>query len=133
MRQTLFVVVALAGCEPAQSFEDAACPQDGTELTYENFGRAYLGAWCQTCHASTQEEDRRGAPVGTSFDDLEQVHAWLDRIYDRSAGDNVSMPPGPDDPPDAERDKLAEWLACGAPGGEAVAEDNAEHHAEHEH
>jgi hypothetical protein len=38
-----------------------------------------------------------------------------ERIYIRAAGSNDSMPPGPDDPPRAERDKLAEWLACGAP------------------
>jgi hypothetical protein len=39
----------------------------------------------------------------------------MDRIFARAAGDNTSMPPGPDDPPEAERAMLAEWLACGAP------------------
>ena len=37
---------------------------------------------------------------------------WADRIFVRAAATNDSMPPGPDDPPQAERDDLAEWLAC---------------------
>jgi hypothetical protein len=44
-----------------------------------------------------------------------QVQRHRTRIFARSAADNDSMPPGPDDPPEAEREKLADWLACGAP------------------
>ena len=105
-------------CGPHRNFDDASCPPGGTELTYENFGRGFMNNYCQTCHASTVK-DRIGAPEGFFFDNIEDVHRFQDRIYDRSAGDNTSMPPGPDDPPEAARDDLEEWLACGAPGGAA--------------
>lgn len=105
-------LICLLGCE--SPWESATCPDEGTDLTYETFGRGYIGAYCQSCHASNVR-DRKGAPTGISFDTHEDVMAWIDRIYDRSTGDNVSMPPGPDDPPQTERDKLEEWLACGAP------------------
>ncbi len=111
----LAAVVALVcalGCE--SSWESAACPPEGTDLTYESFGRGFIGAHCQSCHASNSEE-RRGAPKGISFDTHDEVIEWIDRIYDRSAGDSTSMPPGPDDPPAEDRDKLEVWLACGAP------------------
>ena len=45
----------------------------------------------------------------------EQAHVSRERIFLRSAADNTTMPPGPDDPPIEERAKLAEWIACGAP------------------
>jgi uncharacterized membrane protein len=51
-----------------------------------------------------------------TFDDLEQVREWAPRIYERSAGANVSMPPGPVDLELDVREDLAEWLVCGAPG-----------------
>ncbi|MBL8742009.1 MAG: hypothetical protein JNK04_12970, partial [Myxococcales bacterium] len=56
-----------------------------------------------------------GAPIDYVFDTREDVVEWIDHIYERSAGDNVSMPPGPEDPPEEEREQLKEWLACGAP------------------
>ncbi len=105
-------LLCLLGCE--SPWDSATCADEGTDLTYESFGRGFIGAYCQSCHASNAG-DRRGAPTGISFDTHEDVVEWMDRIYDRSAGENVSMPPGPDDPPEAERQKLAEWLACGAP------------------
>jgi uncharacterized membrane protein len=98
----------------APDFADARCPPGGTELTYESFGQPFLARYCETCHGR-DVPDRRGAPDKYTFDSRKEVLAWKDRIYDRSAGDNASMPPGPDDPPIAERDRLAEWLACGAP------------------
>jgi len=101
-----------AGC--AEPFEDAVCPSEGTDLTYDNFGKRFFQHQCNGCH-SVGSEDRRGAPEGVNFDDLDEIHDWTEYIYDRSAGVNDSMPPGPDDPPIEERDDLAEWLACGAP------------------
>ena len=49
------------------------------------------------------------------FSTRAQIFEHKERIFERSAGNNDSMPPGPDDPPIEERDKLAEWLVCGAP------------------
>lgn len=110
------IVLAALGagaCEPEQTYEEATCPT-GTELTYENFGQSFMLRHCNTCHTPGLE-DRHGAPEGYDFDDLAQIRKHASHIYVRSAGDNASMPPGPDDPPIEERDQLAEWLACGAP------------------
>jgi uncharacterized membrane protein len=106
----------LAGCDlsSATSIDEVACPSGGTELSYENFGQDFLGRYCQRCHASTASP-RNGAPEAYVFDTLDDVRGLADRIFLRAAGQNTSMPPGPDDPPLAERQLLAEWLACGAP------------------
>ncbi len=98
----------LVACN-AQALEDVDCPPNGTELTYENFGAPFFSAWCNHCHGGTKGHSSR------SFRTLEDVRADKERIFATAAGDNVSMPPGPDDPSEAERAKLAEWLACGAP------------------
>jgi hypothetical protein len=94
--------------------EDYPCPPGGTTLTYANFGAGFMNAHCQSCHSS-DAPDRLGAPGEFIFDTQAQVIRHKDRIFVRSAADNVTMPPGPEDPPLDERTKLAEWLACGAP------------------
>ena len=108
------LIVLAAGCKAETSLEDYPCPKDGTKLTYDTFGREFLARSCQTCHGQARDE-RKGAPEGYDFATLDAARANKARIFARSAADNVTMPPGPDDPPAAERDKLAEWLACGAP------------------
>lgn len=111
-----FFVLALtaSACGPSDEFEEAICPEEGTDLTYENFGKTFMDRHCQYCHGSWVEE-RRGAPGAYTFDDHDSIIDQAEHIYNRSAGDNTSMPPGPDDPDVEERDMLAEWLACGAP------------------
>lgn len=109
-------LVIAAGCLAGDStpeVDEEPCPP-GSELTYDNFGGPFLDANCQRCHASASE-DRNGAPASFTFDTVEDVRDHRERIFARAAGDNASMPPGPDDPPVAERAMLAEWLACGAP------------------
>jgi hypothetical protein len=110
----LFVACALPACKEETTIDDYPCPQDGTKLTYENFGRGFLATSCQTCHGQSGD-DRKGAPQSFDFGTLDGVRAHRDRIFARAAANNTSMPPGPDDPPAGERAKLAEWLACGAP------------------
>lgn len=107
-RLALLFAALTVGCQ-AQTLEDASCPPDGTTLTYENFGAPFFGAWCNHCHGGTQGYSSR------SFRSHEDIRGDRERIFVVAAGDNVSMPPGPDDPPADERAKLAEWLACGAP------------------
>ena len=107
-------LAALAALTPAclyDKLEDAECPPGGTDLTFENFGEEFLDSHCNYCHGSSIV-DRQGAPPAYVFETEEQVERWASRIYVRAAGRNDSMPPGPDDPPREERDKLAEWLAC---------------------
>ncbi|MBX3213749.1 MAG: c-type cytochrome [Labilithrix sp.] len=96
------------------TLEDRPCPPEGTTLTYESFGEGFMDAHCQSCHGAPTK-DRKGAPSGYDFATVEDVRRWRSRIFSRAAADNTTMPPGPDDPPEGEREKLAEWLACGAP------------------
>ncbi len=115
MRRLLPVaLLALASCLDFTTIEDVDCPDGGTTLDYESFGRPFMSAWCNRCH-SARTDLRQGAPEDIVLDTHERVIAHKDRIFARAAADNDSMPPGPDDPPRAERDRLAIWLACGAP------------------
>jgi uncharacterized membrane protein len=121
MRKTIFlhllflpVLALLSGCKTWTDLEDVSCPPQGTSLTYDNFGKKFVGTYCNECH-SVRSHERNGAPAAYVFDTHDQVYLFRERIFLRAAGDNTSMPPGPDDPPLAERDKLAEWIACGAP------------------
>ena len=120
MRHPRLAAIALllgfgpGACTAETSLADTSCPPQGTKLTYDSFGAAFMVQRCQTCHGQTGGA-RRGAPDGYDFGTLDAVRAKGERIFARAAADNVTMPPGPDDPPAAERDDLAEWLACGAP------------------
>jgi uncharacterized membrane protein len=110
----LWIVALLVSCGSWTEIDEVECPPAGTTLTYENWAQGFFGAWCQRCHGAAVE-DRDGAPRAYVFDTHDQVVALQDRIFLRSAAENATMPPGPDDPPQEERDKLAEWIACGAP------------------
>ncbi len=109
------VLSLLVGCAEAPlEMSEYPCPEAGTPLTFDNFGAQFLNANCNTCHAASAGH-RHGAPESYAFDTIDAVHAHRDRIFVRSAASNVSMPPGPEDPSAEDREKLAEWLACGAP------------------
>lgn len=110
MRALFFV--ALAACADApMEIDDMACPTQGTQLTYASFGQEFVGEFCNSCHSTS----KAGAPGAYKFDTLEDIQKHKARIFIRAAGPNTTMPPGPEDPPELERDQLAEWLACGAP------------------
>lgn len=105
-------VFALAACAEAPlEIDEMPCPEAGTTLTYEAFGRGFMARHCDGCHTA----GKSGAPTAYRFDTHDDVIRHADRIFIRAAGPNVTMPPGPYDPPSGERDQLAEWLACGAP------------------
>jgi hypothetical protein len=124
--KTIFLIAALAastalgfalsGCS-YETLEDHPCPKGGTTLTYQNFGANFFREYCNQCHSATLD-DREGAPENDVFSDIDSIRALKDRIFVRAAGDNSSMPPGPDDPPYEQREKLADWLACGAPSSD---------------
>jgi uncharacterized membrane protein len=107
------LTLALASCG-YETIDEITCPPEGTALTFASFGRPFFVGRCNTCH-SAETSSRQGAPDNYVFDTRAQILEHKDRIFARSAGPNDSMPPGPDDPPREERDKLAEWLVCGAP------------------
>lgn len=113
--KTAAALLLVAACDPAPvTIDQYPCPTAGTQLRYDSFGAQFLGTNCNICH-SAEAGLRHGAPEGFRFETLDEVHAHAPRIFVRAAGPNVTMPPGPDDPPMADRDQLAEWLACGAP------------------
>ncbi len=110
MKRALLMVCALlaAGCL-GTTLEDTPCPPSGTELTYENFGEEFFAAHCIDCHGGSHGHSSR------AFTSVARIREEKQRIFIVAAADNVSMPPGPDDPPAAARARLAEWLSCGAP------------------
>ncbi len=113
-RLSLIAFLALGCTLGIEQRQDRACPPQGTSLTYQNFGHLFLDRNCQGCHGRAGDS-RNGAPTGVGFATRQDAQAWADRIYMRSAANNTSMPPGPLDPAAEDREKLAEWLACGAP------------------
>jgi hypothetical protein len=109
----LGATLSASGCG-YETLSEHPCPPGGTTLTYENFGEGFFDSYCNSCH-SAPDSERNGAPDDDVFATVDDVRQHADRIFVRAAGPNTSMPPGPDDPPETERDKLADWLACGAP------------------
>ncbi|MCX5746270.1 MAG: hypothetical protein NT062_27650 [Proteobacteria bacterium] len=117
-------VVALAtGCTrdsiygpPTQS----ACPDGGTTLTYDNFAKPFMTAYCVACHDSNKVgKDRQGAPSFHDFDTLFGIKAVHEHIDETTAAGpaaiNDGMPEATPKPTVAERYQLGEWLACGLP------------------
>ena len=113
MKRALLVLLAACG-QPPLPIDEYPCPTEGTQHTYESFGRGFLSTHCNHCH-NAAEGKRHGAPESFRFDTIDDVRTHRARIFVRSAASNVTMPPGPDDPDSEEREALAEWLACGAP------------------
>ena len=109
----VLLATVAAACAGPKELDEHPCPPGGTALTYESFGKAFIDSQCQSCHAS-RSVLRQGAPSEYFFDTQADVVRWRARIFVRSAAENDSMPPGPSDPARGERDKLADWLACGA-------------------
>jgi cytochrome c5 len=97
----------------------ATCPPTST-LTYDNFGRAFMESYCTRCHSSTLSgAARMGATADHDFDSKIGVLRVYDHV-DQTAGSgpdasNDQMPPNGAMPSLAEREMLAEWLACGVP------------------
>ena len=101
----------LAGCGsgPGDS-TGSTCPTPQT-LTYANFGQEFMQNHCLACHSAS-------GPESPKLDTIAQIRKASSDI-DRSAAAgpsavNTFMPDG-SSVDEAERRKLGEWLACGAP------------------
>ena len=103
------IVAASSGACGSSSIDDHPCPPGGTTLTYRNFGEPFFASHCVSCHGGANGYSSR------SFTTVDAIRGDRERIFRNAADDNTTMPPGPDDPPESERRKLGEWLACGAP------------------
>jgi hypothetical protein len=119
-RSPLFVLIVagLAACgRPEPIPTGTVCPPGGTELTYENFAAPFMEAYCTRCHSSELHgEDRHGAPLYHDFDTeigILEVGGHVDREAGAGPnGINRLMPYDGDQPTDAERYQLSEWIAC---------------------
>ena len=104
---------------PAGPMTGATCPKSST-LTYDNFAKDFFSSYCTRCHAtSVKGAARMGAPDDHNFETLDGIKEAMDHV-DEVAGSgpkatNTKMPPDGAKPSMTERQKLAEWLACGAP------------------
>lgn len=129
-RSGLFAALVLcavtAGCHGDEHGQEAAtgssCPSGpaASTLTYANFGKAFFDGYCQRCHASAVTgAARNGAPTDHVFDTRTDIFTNKEHIDENAAAGpnavNTAMPPSAPTPSLAEREKLGEWLACGAP------------------
>ena len=90
------------------------CAQ-GTHLTYENFGEAFLRNYCVACHSSDLAAGKRGgAPAGANFDSAAAVALWRAGMLAK-AGTDTSPEPPVNNISSLERTQFASWLNCGAP------------------
>ncbi|HYQ01173.1 MAG TPA: c-type cytochrome [Polyangiaceae bacterium] len=109
--RALFVAAPLVACGSGPGdATGSTCPTTST-LTYSNFGQAFMQDHCLACHSAN-------GPQSPKFDTVAQIRASSSDI-DRSAAAgpkavNTYMPEG-GSVDEAERRKLGEWLACGAP------------------
>lgn len=102
---------AAVGCggETGES-TGSTCPSSET-LTYENFGKAFMTQHCLACHSAA-------GPESPKFDTVEQIRANITAIDQQAAaGPNAvnTLMPESGSVDEADRRKLGEWLACGAP------------------
>ncbi len=96
---------------------ETVCPPEGTQLTYDNFGEAFMEDYCLRCHSIDVEgADRQGAPSDHNFDTRLEVLALKEHIdWMTGAGPgavNEQMPPSGNAPSLEERTQLSTWLAC---------------------
>ena len=103
------VAVSACGGDEGEA-TGSTCPTDPT-LTYANFGQEFFRTNCLACHAAT-------GPESPKFDTVDQIRAHRSEIDKEAAAGpnavNTAMPDG-GSVAEAERRKLGEWLACGAP------------------
>jgi uncharacterized membrane protein len=99
----------------------STCPSSSDAATAQNFGTAFMQTHCLSCHSqSATGAARAGAPVGVDFDTLDDVRRQRALIDTHAAvgpnASNTEMPPASrPQPTQQEREKLGQWLACGAP------------------
>ena len=117
VRIAVWILVVVAACsDPEPTPTGAACPP-GSPLTYDNFARPFMEAYCTRCHASTLSgEARMGAPLFHDFDTESGILDVGDHIDEEAAAGpnavNELMPPDGARPTEMERFQLGEWLAC---------------------
>jgi hypothetical protein len=106
-----FTVATMAIACSGGDATGSTCPSNST-LTYDSFGKNFFQTNCLRCHSSTSKKQ------SPTFDTVEAIRARrADIDKEAAAGPNSVNDDMPDDGDisEAERRKLGEWLACGAP------------------
>lgn len=104
----------IANDRPLPPVTSLICDQ-GTYLTYDNFGASFLESYCVSCHHSSLSEDERaGAPPEVNFDSSQLAQLWRVSILVKAGSDAAPMPPD-QKISKQERKDFADWLNCGAP------------------
>jgi len=120
----IIVLSLLVACGPDSVFgppTESVCPPQGSTLTYENFGKAFMVQYCTRCHSSElMGAARMGAPSLHDFDTRYGVIGVHEHVDETTAAGpasvNKGMPPDPGPYPTLdERYQLGEWIACGMP------------------
>lgn len=96
------------------------------ELTYQNFAADFFARYCLACHNDQLVGDaqRTDAPTGINYNRLDQIRLFAQRIRLR-AGVQGDMPPrllAVPQPTDEERLMLIQWIDCGTPSAQDLAE-----------
>jgi uncharacterized membrane protein len=112
------LVLALAACGGGGSPTGSTCPPTDPP-TYANFGQAFFGKYCTSCHSATST-NRHDAPGNQNYDSEADIKKHADDIDTEAAAGpdatNTSMPEigGTviSKPTQAEREQLGQYLAC---------------------
>ncbi len=109
----LFVVAGggVSACgDAAGQATGSTCPSDSA-LTYDNFGQDFFKTNCLACHGSN-------GPQSPKYDTVAQIRAngsGIDKAAAAGPDAVNTVMPNTGSVAEAERRKLGEWLACGAP------------------
>lgn len=111
------LALTLAACASAPGVDSADSGAARAECgTWASVGEPFVLTWCAGCHSAELPAERRyGAPEGLNLDTLDAVRAHQAAVVSAALGDSPRMPPA-GGVPAAEREAMAAWLACGAPG-----------------
>lgn len=92
----------------------AVVPAEGAGVVTDEAAVAIIKARCASCHSASPTDDVfTVAPVGVTFDNLEEVNQWAPRIKARTV-DATDMPfLNKTGMTDEERAQIASWIAAG--------------------
>jgi|GEM_PF-2486608 len=118
----LFALFSISCQGNAEETQDLALQQmqnnndcSSVPWNYTNVGAPYMRTWCTSCHhIDLPEEERAGASLEVNLDSYSDIILHLDRIQARALSEPATMPPA-GGPSDIEKQRLREWIVCGAP------------------